>query len=127
VVQRHTPYILTRGSRPEAVLISYDQYRRFVQTDEAGTLARFQEAQARMAQANARYSDDEVEADLAAATHDLRSQKRRECARARYQHSDVFERQDINAEPVGADLYDRPFPRQGRTRRRVAAPTLIKR
>jgi len=77
VVQRHTPYILTRGSRPEAVLISYEQYQRFVQADEAGALARFQEAQARMAQANARFSDDEVEADLAAATHALRSQKRR--------------------------------------------------
>jgi len=30
-----------------------------------------------MAQANARFSDDEVEADLAAATHELRSKKRR--------------------------------------------------
>ena len=76
-MQRHTPYILTRGSRPEAVLISYDQYRRFVQADEAGALARFAEAQARMAQANARYSDDEVQADLAAATRTLRTQKRR--------------------------------------------------
>ncbi len=76
VVKRHTPYILTRGSRPEAVLISYDQYRRFVQADAAGVLSRFQEAQARMAQANARYSDDEVEADLAAATRTLRSHKR---------------------------------------------------
>src|SRR5438105_1301718 len=75
VVKRHTPYILTRGSRPEAVLISYDQYRRFVQADEAGALSRFEEAQARMARANKRYSDDEVEADLIDATRTLRSKK----------------------------------------------------
>ena len=30
VVEQKASYILTRGSRPEAVLISYDQYRQFV-------------------------------------------------------------------------------------------------
>ncbi len=67
VVKQHVPYVLTRGSRPEAVLVPYDQYVRFVQADEAGVLQRFDALVARMNAANAGYSDAEIEADLAAA------------------------------------------------------------
>lgn len=77
VVERHTPYILTRGSRPEAVLVPYDQYLKFVQADEAGVLKRFDNVLARMAAVNAQYSDEEVEADLKQATRLVRSRKRR--------------------------------------------------
>jgi prevent-host-death family protein len=77
VVERHTPYLLTRGSRPEAVLIPYEQYLKFVQADEAGVLKRLDNILARMAVVNAQYSDAEVEADLKQATRIVRSRKRR--------------------------------------------------
>lgn len=77
VVDGHTPYILTRGSRPEAALVPYDQYLKYVQADEAGVLKRLDNALARMAVVNARYSDEQVEADLNETTHTVRSRKRK--------------------------------------------------
>ena len=41
VVRKRTPLILTRGSRPEAVLIPYEDYLRFQQMQESEVLARF--------------------------------------------------------------------------------------
>jgi len=75
VVQRKIPYILTRGSRPEVVMIPYEQYLKFVQADEAGVLARFDKLLERMAVVNARYSEEEVEADLVGATRIVRKHK----------------------------------------------------
>jgi prevent-host-death family protein len=75
VVHKHTPYILTRGSRPEAVIIPYAQYLKYVRADEAGVLKRIDEALAHMAKVNAQYSDEEVEADLIAATKIVRARK----------------------------------------------------
>ncbi|HEV8711215.1 MAG TPA: type II toxin-antitoxin system Phd/YefM family antitoxin [Candidatus Binatia bacterium] len=77
VVQRQIPYILTRGSRPEAVLIPYEQYVKFVQADESGVLERVDRALARMAELNADYSDEEIAADLIQATKAVRTQKRK--------------------------------------------------
>jgi prevent-host-death family protein len=77
VVDRHIPYVLTRGSRPEAVLVPYEQYLKFVQADEAGVLKRFDNLFARMATVNAKYSDAEVEADLDLATKQVRARKRK--------------------------------------------------
>jgi prevent-host-death family protein len=77
VVKKHTPYILTRGSRPEAVLIPYDQYIRLMRADEAGVLQRFDLLLERMEQANSKYTDEEVEEDLRQATREIRSRKRR--------------------------------------------------
>jgi prevent-host-death family protein len=42
VVEQKTSYILTRSSRPEAVLISYDQYRQFVSGNSEDVLARIE-------------------------------------------------------------------------------------
>lgn len=75
VVQRKTPYVLTRGSRPEAVMIPYDQYVKYAQADEAGVLDRFDRMLERMAVANARYPEKEVEADLTEATRTVRKRK----------------------------------------------------
>jgi len=75
VVKKHTPYILTRGSRPEAVLIPYEQYLRFLRADEAGVLKRIDDALAYMTRVNAQYADDEIEADLKEATRIVRSRK----------------------------------------------------
>ena len=77
VVDKHIPYVLTRGSRPEAVLVPYEQYLKFVQADESGVLKRFDNLLARMAAVNAKYSDAEVEADLESATKQIRARKRK--------------------------------------------------
>ncbi len=75
VVQKQIPYILTRGSRPEAVMIPYEQYLRLVQADEAGVLARFDHLLDRMDRANAQYSDEEIEADLEEARKLVRTRR----------------------------------------------------
>ena len=77
VVQRQVPYILTRGSRPEAVIIPYEQYLKFVQADESRVLERMNRALDRMVELNARYSDEEIEADLVQATTAVRARKRK--------------------------------------------------
>lgn len=77
VAKRHTPYILTRGSRPEVVMIPYEQYLKYVQMDEKGVLDRFDRLLEHMEVANAAYSDEQVEADLIEATKIVRSRKRK--------------------------------------------------
>ena len=77
VARRRTPYILTRGSRPEVVMIPYDQYLKYVQLDEKGVIERLDRVLAYMAEVNAQYSDEQVEADLIEATRIVRSRKRK--------------------------------------------------
>ena len=60
VVHQKTPVILTRGSRPEAVLISYEDFLRFQEQQESEVLARFDQVRERLAQANAAFSGEEV-------------------------------------------------------------------
>ncbi|MCX6067249.1 MAG: type II toxin-antitoxin system Phd/YefM family antitoxin [Chloroflexi bacterium] len=67
VVSKHTPVILTRGSRPEAVLISYEDYLRFQQMQESEVLARFDKVWNRLAEVNTAISEEELAADIKAA------------------------------------------------------------
>lgn len=67
VVHNRTPLILTRGSRPEAVLIPYEDYLRYQQLQESEVLARFDKVWERLAQVNAEFSEDEIAADIKAA------------------------------------------------------------
>lgn len=67
VVRKRTPLILTRGSRPEAVLVPYEDYLRFQQMQESEVLARFDQVWNRLAQFNASFSDEEIAADIEAA------------------------------------------------------------
>jgi prevent-host-death family protein len=67
VVSKKTPVVLTRGSRPEAVLISYQDYLRFQEIRESEVLARFDQVWDRLAESNATYSDEEIAADIEAA------------------------------------------------------------
>jgi prevent-host-death family protein len=67
VVRKRTPLVLTRGSRPEAVLIPYEDYLRYQQMQEAEVLAQFDRVWQRLAEANAVYNEDEIAADIAAA------------------------------------------------------------
>lgn len=71
VAKGNIPYVLTRGSRPEAALISYEEYRRFQALQEEQVLARFDRLVARMAEQNAAISEEEVAADVAAARAEL--------------------------------------------------------
>jgi prevent-host-death family protein len=67
VVRKRTPLVLTRGSRPEAVLIPYEDYLRFQQMQESEVLAHFDKVWNRLAELNAATSDDEIAADIQAA------------------------------------------------------------
>ena len=71
VVHKRRSYILTRGSRPEAAMIPYEDFLRFQQLQERQVLARFDRLLARMVQLNTAYSEAEVEADLRTADADL--------------------------------------------------------
>ena len=67
VVRKRIPLVLTRGSRPEAVLLPYEAYQRYQQIQESEVLARFDQVWARLAQVNAEFSEDEIAADIEAA------------------------------------------------------------
>ena len=71
VAKQNTPYVLTRGSRPEAALISYQDYLTFQALQEQDVLARFDRLMARMAEQNAAIDEQEVAADVAAARADV--------------------------------------------------------
>jgi prevent-host-death family protein len=70
VVRKKTPIILTRGSRPEAVLISYEDYLHFQEQQESEVMARFDQVWEQLAKANAGFSEEEVLADIEAAKKD---------------------------------------------------------
>jgi len=67
VAQEGVPYVLTRGSRPEVVMIPYSDFQRFQMLDASEVLIRFDRMRERMRSHNAGFSDDEVAADLAEA------------------------------------------------------------
>ena len=67
VAERRIAYVLTRGSRPEAAMIPYDDFVRFQALQEQQVLERFDRLMARLAAQNAAYTEDEVAADVAAA------------------------------------------------------------
>jgi len=75
VVRKRTPLILTRGSRPEAVLIPYEDYLRFQQMQESEVLARFDRVWDRLAEVNAAAGDEEIVADIRAARSAVNSRK----------------------------------------------------
>jgi prevent-host-death family protein len=76
VAEEHVPYVLTRGSRPEAVLIPYEQYLRFLRADEEGILRRFDDILARMSTANDRFAEEEIAKDVADAVQDVRKRQK---------------------------------------------------
>lgn len=67
VVSKRIPVILTRGSRPEAVLISYEDYLRYQQMQESEVLAHFDTVWNRLAEVNVSITDDELAADIISA------------------------------------------------------------
>ena len=77
VVKNQIPYILTRGSRPEAVLIPYEEYVRY-QTRTEEVIERFDNFMKKMAEANAKYSDEEVAADIETAIREVREEREKD-------------------------------------------------
>ena len=71
VAKKQVPYVLTRGSRPEAVLISYEEFLRYQALQEQEVLVNFDRLSARLVEENATVTDDEVAADVAAAIAEL--------------------------------------------------------
>jgi prevent-host-death family protein len=67
VSQENVSYVLTRGSRPEAALISYEEFLRFQALQERDVMARFDRLVARMAEQNVAADEREVAADIDAA------------------------------------------------------------
>jgi prevent-host-death family protein len=67
VAEDHVPYVLTRDSHPEAVLVPYEEFQRFQEFQDQEVAHRFEELLARMAEQNARFSDEEIDEDIAAA------------------------------------------------------------
>ena len=73
VAKDRVPYVLTRGSRPEAVLVPYADYLRFQELMERDVLNRVNAMLARLADENAGFSEAEVAADVAEAIKEVRS------------------------------------------------------
>jgi prevent-host-death family protein len=72
VARDNMPYVLTRGSRPEAAIISYNEFTQFLAWREQEVLAEFDRAMQRMAERNANFSDDEIAADVEQAITEVR-------------------------------------------------------
>lgn len=72
VARDHMPYVLTRGSRPEAAIIPYDEFIRFLTWKEQEVVAEFDRAMLRLAERNANYGDEEIDADVDAALAEVR-------------------------------------------------------
>ena len=71
VVKGNIPYVLTRGSRPEAVLIPYKEFLRFQELQEQEVLSNFDRLTARMAKQQAAIDEAEVAADVDAVREEV--------------------------------------------------------
>ncbi len=67
VTQESTPYILIRGSRPEAALISYTDFEQFQALRQQAIRQKFGQLLDRMEATNAELSDAEIAGEVAAA------------------------------------------------------------
>lgn len=71
VTNNNMPYVLTRGSRPEAAIIPYEEFLRLLSYQEQATVSRFDRLLKRVAEQNASYNEDEIAADIEAARNEL--------------------------------------------------------
>ncbi len=72
VARDHMPYVLTRGSRPEAAIIPYSEFTQFLAWKEQEVVGEFDRAMLRLAERNASYGDDEITADVDDAIAEVR-------------------------------------------------------
>jgi prevent-host-death family protein len=64
VAHKRVPYVLTRGSHPEVVMVAYEDFIRWQELDEKEVLLRFDRLVSRMAEKSAAYGEEEVAADI---------------------------------------------------------------
>ena len=67
VVEQQTTFVLTRGGQPQAVLVSYQEYRRLQADQTEDALAQFDRAWDRLARINAGVDENQLAADIEAA------------------------------------------------------------
>lgn len=72
VSEDRVPYVLTRGSRPEAALIPYDEYQRLVALQEKEVLIDFDRLLRRRWEASEDLPEDEVAAEVRSAREEVR-------------------------------------------------------
>lgn len=72
VREDRVPYVLTRGSRPEAVLLPYEEYQRLEQLDEKEVVYRFDRLLERAGQRNENVPDEDVIEDVRRARAETR-------------------------------------------------------
>jgi prevent-host-death family protein len=72
VREDRVPYVVTRGSRPEAVLLPYDEYVRLEQLDEKEVVYRFDRLLERMRERNRGISEEKAAADARRAREEAR-------------------------------------------------------
>lgn len=77
VAHERASYVLARDSHPEAALIPYEDFVRLQKILERDGLERFDRTVDRLAEQNAVYSDEEVEADVEAAIAEVRAERAR--------------------------------------------------
>ncbi|MEE8129560.1 MAG: type II toxin-antitoxin system Phd/YefM family antitoxin [Vicinamibacterales bacterium] len=73
VREERVPYVLTRGSRPEAVLLPYEEYERLERLDEREVVYRFD----RLLDRTRRHSEDTGQEDVLADVRRARDEARR--------------------------------------------------
>jgi len=71
VTEHHIPYLVTRGQRPEAVLVPYADFQRLLKSSEEEVLRRFDEARARIRERTSAFNEEEIAADAAVARAEL--------------------------------------------------------
>lgn len=69
VTKKRFSVVLTKGSRPEAVLIPYDEYLRMRSVEQEKIMSHLDEVLSRLAALNKEFSDEEVDADLSLVDH----------------------------------------------------------
>jgi prevent-host-death family protein len=71
VTEDHLPYVVTRGQKPEAVLVPYAEFQRLLKNSDDAVLRRFDEVRARIRERTAGFSEQEIADDVAAARAEL--------------------------------------------------------
>ncbi len=74
VVQKRVPYVLARGSRPEAVLIPYEEFQKYLSWKE-NVVERFNRTWKELSEHNAQFTDEEIAADVEEAIAEVRAER----------------------------------------------------
>lgn len=75
VAEDRVPYVLTRGSRPEAVLVPYEEYQELQKLKEKEVVYELDRLLERTAERTAEISEDEVTRDVERARREVRGQR----------------------------------------------------